>query len=353
MDRRDAALSLCIIVFLAGCPETNTPPIDANRADTSSALDAPLTIDSSTLDVSRVDASCPDVDFDGETDAACGGTDCDDTDPTLSSALGPCGTPTAMRRCVGGVIRDIECADDTPYCDARVGECVANACGDGVRHANEFCETGDLRCAACLEGCGDSHACPEGQTCRATPAFSGSPARGCIPANLTGDPDGTLCVLDDQCYSRYCDPTQRRCTSVLDRARCNRAGSRVDHDLYARWRPDYESPPLCKYSCFHQSECGDGASCVLARTIGPGVYMMATCLRPPVGTAELGAPCALDTDCASAVCAARRCTLVCRDDSDCGPALPSCVPVDLSEEWAYVTARPDDWPTPWPLLCAP
>jgi hypothetical protein len=48
----------------------------------------------------------------------------------------------------------------------------------------------------------------------------------------------------------------------------------------------------------------------------------------------------------------RRPRTVCRDEADCGGVLPACVGVDLSAE-RFVTARPDDWPTPWPLLCAP
>ncbi len=133
-----AALGLA----LAGCPATNTPDDAGTLGDTAmsdaSGLDAPALPDapSGDADLDTADADlpdvaplvdagpdafeCPDRDGDGERDAACGGDDCADDDATLSSALGPCATPTATRRCVDGVAVDIECGGDTPYCDARV-----------------------------------------------------------------------------------------------------------------------------------------------------------------------------------------------------------------------------------------
>jgi hypothetical protein len=145
-----------------------------------------------------------------------------------------------------------------------------------------------------------------------------------------------------------------RCTSVTEREVCNRGGSSVGSDLLFTVAGDVRLPELCIYSCFHQSECGEGALCRIAVVFHPPLRtVMAACdVARVLGSTAFGEPCVRDGDCQSQTCVGGRCTVVCRDEADCGGVLPACLAVDLSAE-RFVTARPDDWPTPWPLLCAP
>lgn len=342
--------STLLVLLVAGCPETNT---FADEDAGLSGLDASL----EELDAAggTVDATatpdvfvCPDVDGDGETDARCGGTDCDDEDAMLSSTQGPCGTPTAIHRCVAGEAADIECTGETPYCDARIGACVANACGDGVRHANEFCETDDEVCSGCRQPCTRPAHCADDQVCRVSTTFSGRLWGACVPLNLDGAADGARCDVDDDCRSTYCDPYMGRCTYATDS--CAGPDSTSELGLYTPSLPGGDLPFVCKYSCSHQSECRGGASCVLARTPTRPSYLIATCLPVLVGAGRFGESCARDTDCQSGICVSGQCTTVCRGDTDCGAPLTSCSGLDLTDQW-FVAPRPSDWTSPWPLLC--
>ena len=369
--KRAQVTSLWLALALAGCAVTNAPPIDATGPDTSSSeadasLDAWRTDpsgDAPMPDVPMTDAPardggpdayvCPDLDGDGETDAVCGGTDCDDTNGTLSSTTGPCGTATAIRRCVGGVLTDVECDGDTPYCDARVGECVANACGDGVIHENELCDdVDDVFCQACHQRCGSEAACATGQVCRQAFDDVGRESPVCVDEDPAGAANGTMCGTNDQCRSTYCDESMNRCTSVTSFETCSGPNMWVDPTIDSPSRVPSSGYPTCKYSCLHQDECGAGTSCALGRINGPR-YMIATCMDVRTGTTDLGGDCSADADCRSGVCVAARCTLVCREDGDCPGALPHCREVDLTGAPWLASPRPSDWLTSWPTLCVP
>ncbi|MBN8613537.1 MAG: hypothetical protein J0L92_23280 [Deltaproteobacteria bacterium] len=252
------------------------------------------------------------------------------------------------------MITDIECDGDTPYCDARVGECVANACGDGVIHDNEVCEEGDDLCWLCRRACTIGLPCLEDEACVPLADSTGFERGACTPLDVDRAPDGTPCERGDECRSTYCDRIMGRCTSVTEPEVCNGPGSRTGNDIFFDVGPSIRFPHVCVYSCLHQHECGEGALCRLG-VIQPWPlrHLIAVCSVPgAIGTAAFADACVRDSDCQSLMCVGGRCTAVCRDEADCGGVLPACVGVDLSAE-RFVTARPDDWPTPWPLLCAP
>lgn len=346
-------VSAALALVIAGCPVTNTPPTDATGAD---AWSPELSTDAARFDAGVDAFVCLDLDGDGETDAACGGLDCADGDATLTSTVGPCGTPTAIRRCVSGMLTDVECTGDTPYCDARLGECVANACGDGVVHSNELCDSTDSVCRSCRPRCSTLDHCEVGQVCRLEFEPSGSAFGACARANPSGAADGTPCARDDECYSTRCDSEMRRCSSE-SLEMCEGPDSWIEDDLL------FSSAVLrrpggfrCRYSCQHGSECGPDAECVLSVVNVPR-YLLATCVNVRRGTVEFGESCDDDADCRGVLCANHRCTRVCRDDGDCSTSLPACREVDLRDEpgdlWRLPQPRPSDWETAWPRLCAP
>jgi hypothetical protein len=183
----------------------------------------------------------------------------------------------------------------------------------------------------------------------------------CVVANPAGLADGERCELHEECASTYCDPWMGRCTSSGGRDGCNRPYSYWEMELFydlglPPGKPGTPGTPfVCKHSCFHQSECRLGSRCVLAWTAFRPFddrFVMATCMNVPTGSVDFGGACRVGPDCESGVCVGGSCTRVCRDASDCGGVLPSCLAVDLSDS-RLVGPRSADWPTPWPLLCAP
>jgi hypothetical protein len=349
-------------LLLAGCPESNTLDDDGGAADSSSpdldaSIDAPDPEGPDAVTATPDVFVCPDGDGDGETDARCGGTDCDDEDAMLSSTQGPCGTPTAIHRCVAGAAADVECTGETPYCDARVGACVANACGDHVLHDGEACDDADTRFCRpnCRIGCVTESQCPAGQICHMGYDAAGGAAPVCGTTNPEGAPNGSLCTTDAECHSGYCDRYMGRC-GIVSHDSCVGPNTWNDSQLLyssAVLRP--EILPVCKYECLHRSECRDDAECVLALALGTR-YVLPTCVPVVRGPAELGEACSSDRDCQSLLCVLDRCTQVCRDDADCPTALPTCREVDLRDERRdgyrlFPEPRPSDWSSAWPQLC--
>ncbi len=89
---------------------------------------------------------CLDRDGDGAADIACGGTDCDDLDPTIAPDRSVCVGPTVTETWVSGAVESRACP---AICDARTGECAAQACGDGVLHeglcaSDDDCDLAEL-----------------------------------------------------------------------------------------------------------------------------------------------------------------------------------------------------------------
>ena len=350
-----------------GCVTTHSADVAQMDA---SATDAP------SLDAARdPDAFvCPDSDGDGETDARCGGLDCDDADRGISSTRTRCGSPTQVTRCEGAMRVDAACDSATPYCDARTDACVADACGDRVLHANEQCDDGrdalEFACADCVRTCADPATCAADQVC--VPYMSSDYDRrlvGCAPANIGGAAFGSRCVADSECYSGLCSPADGRCTEaavMLDSGECSGPHRWSDHVPIARngegggLRIDPDS--ICAFECAHNSECASGATCIpMALSLGTmRQYFVAGCrLDWARGAVEQGGTCATEHDCASGVCVFERCSQLCRDASDCALGAPNCVPADRAnpppgstDHWGGYP-RPAEWGTPFPTVCLP
>ena len=129
---------------------------------------------------------CVDADGDGHRDAACGGSDCDDTDPAVH--------PGAFERCDATVDLDCEPMADCPegtICDGDSGLCVTRCfeggCGAGFSCVDDKCVDAD--CAALTEPC------PDGTLCRA-----GACVAPC---------DGVVCPRGERCIGGAClDPCE-------------------------------------------------------------------------------------------------------------------------------------------------
>lgn len=357
-----------VALLAAGCVTTHS-------ADDASQADAHV-LDASASDTPSPDAfvlpdafTCPDSDGDGETDARCGGTDCDDADALISSTRTLCASATSVTRCAGGMRVDAACDAATPYCDARTNGCVADACGDRVVHANEQCDDGrdrvDFACADCRRTCMSSQDCETAMVCLPyTSSDYGGPVAGCTAANVGGAPMETRCVANADCYSGFCDPVQGRCTESA----VGSVGACVGPHRWSHMEPITRglegggllvgSTSLCSFECRHNSDCGTGATCVPMQLQRDSTrYLVAGCRLDWVrGVSAQGASCAADRDCASGVCVLQRCSQLCRDATDCEASAPNCVAADRtmppSADW-YGVPRPAEWGTPFPTVCLP
>jgi hypothetical protein len=355
---RIGSLAFVLALATAGCPVTNTPGDDAAGADASPSTDtfpSPEDVTSSdafrAADVGTDAFLCPDLDGDGDAAFACGGGDCADDDPTVSSLLGPCASPTSVRRCVDGGVAEVSCAGDTPYCDARTGECVIDACGDGVVHANEVCDGGS-RCWECHTSCGDPEDCPEGLTCSELANAAGRAVPVCRARNDAGLVDGSECTTSDDCSSRFCGP-EHRCT--VNSLSC----PAPQFSTFQVRRPGPMAAPYCQFECHHESECPDGAPCrteeIALHFGGDPVFLANVCSPAYVrGSGPLGSICTdlAGAECASAHCVEGRCSLACRSDADCGPGAPRCVAHEYRMYWTPIPRGPE-FDSPWPMNCIP
>jgi uncharacterized protein (TIGR03382 family) len=122
---------------------------------------------------------CPDVDGDGFTDSACGGSDCDDGDDAIFPGS-PCGDPS-----------DTECTNPDVCDSAGSGVCLANHAAPGASCAD--LTPGDCDEARCdgAGGCDQAYAIETGgYTCRA--ANGG----GCDVAETCDGVSGGACPVD-------------------------------------------------------------------------------------------------------------------------------------------------------------
>ena len=315
----------------------------------------------------------PDADGDGETDARCGGLDCDDADALISSTRTHCASATSVTRWAGGMRVDAACDVAAPYCDARTKGCVADACGDRVVHANEQCDSDDTAmCVECHRACRTSSECEADQVC--LPGFlpMGERSRsGCVPANATGAPFGATCTSNSECRSNYCEPADGNCTesSLGFLGECTGPNRWPEHTPYTRYpealggviTPD----SVCAFECAHNSDCAVGGTCIPMVVNVPSdvrsLYFVAGCRADwSRGTTAQGEPCANDHECGSGVCVFERCSQLCRTAADCEAGAPNCVAADRTmppgEAWSDLWGgypRPADWGTPFPTVCLP
>jgi hypothetical protein len=370
--QRPAIHTTLLVLLATGCVATHS-------ADDASTSDAPV-IDASATDAPSPDAArlpdsfvCPDGDGDGETDARCGGPDCDDADRNISSTRTLCASPTSVTRCEGAMRVDAVCDSATPYCDARTNGCVADACGDRVVHSNEQCDDGrdmlSFPCADCRRTCSSSEACGAGFVCRPF-LFTdyGRSFLGCAEANASAAPFGSRCAADSECYSGLCSRSDGRCTEAAVEEGPPCAGLHLwsEHVPYTRTGEGgggFIAPDsVCAFECQHNSECAVGATCV-PMVLNLGMmreYFVAGCrLDWARGSVAQGGACAMQHDCTSGVCIFGRCSQLCRDNADCEAGAPNCVaadranpPAGSTDRWGG-TARPAEWGTPFPTVCLP
>ena len=243
-------------------------------------------------------AVCVDADRDGFRAAACGGPDCDDTDPAVN--------PGAVENCAS--TRDLNCDGSTPQCPA------ATACFGGL-------------CAPhCVEG-----ACDVGFTCVSA---DGGAADSCIPTPCAG----VTCPAGQVCGPRGCqDPCA---DAVCPAGQVCRGGACVDpcagiacpmrqHCTDGRCIPNCPCVPCPGDStCNETSGRCESAGCRALRCL-PGTIADCTgasprCVMPCQGvTCPLGARC----DDASNRCVADRCFgVACPSGSTCVEGLCQRVP---------------------------
>lgn len=129
---------------------------------------------------------CIDADRDGHRDAACGGTDCNDADPSIH--------PGAFERCDATVDADCQAMQPCPngtVCDGSTGLCVTQCfeggCAAGFTCVGDACIDAD--CAMRTEPC------PDGTLCRG--------------GECVGPCDGVVCPIGQRCTGGACiDPCE-------------------------------------------------------------------------------------------------------------------------------------------------
>ncbi|MBX3276032.1 MAG: putative metal-binding motif-containing protein, partial [Sandaracinaceae bacterium] len=243
-------------------------------------------------------AICIDADGDGHRDAACGGSDCDDTDPARH--------PGAFERCDATADLDcqpmIACPDGT-LCDAESGLCVPRCfeggCAPGFACVDERCT--DAACAARTEPC------PGGTVCRAgacvapcdgvvCPAGQRCTGGACIdPCEGVVCPSNQVCIARDPSAVTLCGPSCA-CTEI--------SIPLCPTDTACDARPGSPTRGECVDPGCELISCGVGQVCRAARCLDgcEGVVC-------PHGQACLDGACVVDR-CARIVCPGGQ---VCRD----------------------------------------
>lgn len=154
-------------------------------------------------------AICVDADGDGHRDAACGGSDCDDTDPNVH--------PGAFERC--DATEDLDCqpmrdCPDGTVCDTMTGlcatQCFEGGCAPGFTCVGSQCV--DTACAMRTEACPSGTLCREGECvapCDGVVCPAGEVCAGgaCVdPCEGVVCPANQVCIADDPSATTVCGP---------------------------------------------------------------------------------------------------------------------------------------------------
>ena len=305
------AVIAAVAFALVGCARTHTSG-DAGVPDDVPRIDAPV---------------CRDADGDGFASALCGGDDCDDTDAALFPRATVCAGPTTTARCEAGRVVTTACDGSAPVCDARVGECAATACGDGVEQPGEECDDGNTRardgCAACvLEPCTASSQCAADRPfCSRLLPDGTFRCQGGAGVRRAGE----NCMLDSECSTGWCDELQGKCGLA-----CTSETDCMGADAICA----LSGPPMrCLFQCFAAADCRPDRVCYHARALLAGGATVAdthcsTGEVSPTPYRDGDCLCIDGYDCATGACAfsAGGCSVVCRNDADCrDPSRPYCV----------------------------
>jgi len=265
---------------------------------------------------------CIDADGDGHRDAACGGGDCDDTNPDIH--------PGAFERCDATVdldCRPMEACPDGTVCDTSTGLC-ATSCFEGGCAEGFTCQVDrcvDAACAMRADPCPDGTLCNEGECvapCDGVVCPQGEICAGgaCIdPCDGVVCPTNQVCVAGDPDAVTVCGPA---CT--CDELAMPLCPSETACDT----RPESETHGECLDPGCETATCGAGEVC----TAGACVDGCAGVACPADQICVLG-------ECVADLCAGVSCpgTQVCRDGT-CFDACDgvSCASGELCRDGACV-----------------
>lgn len=277
-------------------------------------------------------AVCVDRDNDGFRDRACGGNDCDDTNPAVN--------PGAVESCASSA--DLDCDGTTPRCPTGttcVNGLCAPSCVEGGCAEGHTCVTPDaggssyclpspcarVTCPAgqvcgprgCQDPCADAR-CPAGQVCR---------GGACV------DPcAGVLCPMRQHCEAGRCVPNCP-CVACATGATCNERTGRCDAPGCAALRCPAGAlvdcrgaSPRCVLPC-EGVACPIGSRC--DTTSGRCARDLCAGVSCPTGT----------------LCEEGRCVRVTRPDAgalDSGTTADAMTPRDASEKTDRGTPMPGD-----------
>ncbi len=231
-------------------------------------------------------AICPDRDHDGYADIACGGTDCDDSDPAVH--------PGAPENCSS--TKDMDCDGKIPTCPAGT-LCVAGQCA-------QKCGGGEF-----------GGACPPGLTCIGAACLPAGCAAGCDAGTVC---NGSACV--DPCAGALC-PRGEAC----------RGGGCVDPCLGVRCPAGQVceggacEPSCACLGCPAGEVCLDAGSCAAADCAGVACPSGETCADGGCVSGCTGVVCPVGQSCAAGSCAPDPCFAVqCPGGGPC--VAGSCLP---------------------------
>ncbi len=243
-------------------------------------------------------AICIDADGDGHRDAACGGSDCDDSNPARH--------PGAFERCDASEDLDCQPMAECPagtVCEPTTGlctpQCFEGGCAPGFSCVGGACI--DAACAMRTEACPDGTICREGE-CRAPcdgvvcPRGQRCEGGACLdPCAGVVCPSNQVCVARDPAALTLCGPSCACDELVLPLCA---ADSTCDA------RTDSPTAGECVDPGCETAVCGPGEVCVAGSCVDgcEGVVC-------PFGQRCLEGECVIDR-CASVVCPGSQ---ICRD----------------------------------------
>lgn len=227
-----------------------------------------------------------------------------------------------------GCSANADCTDKAhPVCDPKTGTC--GGCGTSADcPADQICLGG-----ACMPGCDEQHACPNGQQCDPK-------THGCLPCvNDQGcakdkhcDPKSHMCVgcIDDsQCQNgQHCDPKSQMCLDCLGDPHCPNGQCDLSTHSCVGCTDDKACggmTPHCLKVEHRCVQCLQGADdCPAGSACGPdflchrGCKSDADCPGGKCLPDHSCAPCTKDDQCAQGkVCDAGTCVAACAQNNDC------------------------------------